>query len=252
MDKNILCNLLIKSLSKYNFKNNGNKLFCLDLKDSIIILEQLTYMTCAELYINFIIKECHPEVYKITKKVLKDQMLIDNYNYIKIYYNNGHGYDFYNINEDVFQDKIDEVYNNYVKPFQTNYMDGLNNLYEIISKERYSFPLKLYKDSAYKINHPEFAGYRGHDWLVSDEYLLSNVYRLDSRFINKNTAKYIMDNVLKKAPENLKGKVLTKWCDEKCKEIFISKSKRRDFGWRLILPLLNGKPLKYFGIDKQS
>ena len=71
MDKELLGELLIKSLAKYNFKNYGKKLFYLDLKDSIIILEQLTYMTCAELYINFIIKECHPEICKITKKNFK-------------------------------------------------------------------------------------------------------------------------------------------------------------------------------------
>lgn len=252
MDKELLGDLLIKSLSKHNFKNYGNKLFYLDLKDSIIILKQLTYMTCAELYINFIIKECHPEIKKITKNVLKDEMLIDNFTLHKLYYDNGKEYNFYKINESAFQEKIDEIYNNYVKPFQISFMEGLNNLYNITFNDKYDFTIQLYKDSARKIGHPEFAGYRGHDWLVSDEYLLSYVYRLDSRYINNNTAKYIMDNILKKAPNDLKGKALTKWCDEKCKEIFISKSRRRDFGWKLILPLYNGKPLKYLGIDKQS
>ena len=45
MDKELLGELLIRSLAKYNFKNYGKKLFYLDLKDSIIILEQLTYMS---------------------------------------------------------------------------------------------------------------------------------------------------------------------------------------------------------------
>ena len=41
MDKETLGQLLIDSLAKYNFKNYGSKLFYLELKDSIIILEQI-------------------------------------------------------------------------------------------------------------------------------------------------------------------------------------------------------------------
>ena len=72
MDKKILGNLLTVSLTKYNFENYGSKLFYLELKDSIIILEQTVYNGGAEIYLSIIIKECHPEISKITKNIIKD------------------------------------------------------------------------------------------------------------------------------------------------------------------------------------
>ena len=66
MKKEMLGELLIHALKKYNFKNYGSKLFYLELEDSIIILEQTNYRGCAEMYLSIIIKECHPEISKIT------------------------------------------------------------------------------------------------------------------------------------------------------------------------------------------
>jgi len=77
MDKEMLGRLLIDSLNKYNFKNYGSKLFYLELIDSIIILEQFFHNGGAEMYLNIIIKECHPEISKITKNILKDNLLLD-------------------------------------------------------------------------------------------------------------------------------------------------------------------------------
>ena len=105
------------------------------------------------------------------------------------------------------------------------------------------------KDTAKKINRPDLAAYRGHDWLISDWYILVNKYNIDTRFVNSNTEKYIMERVIPNIPENLKGKEISKWCNERCKEIFISKKRRRDFGYGIVFPFINGKPLKFDGID---
>lgn len=254
MDKELLGELLIKSLAKYNFKNYGKKLFYLDLKDSIIILEQLTYMTSAELYLSFIIKECHPEITKITKNILKDRMIIDSYDNYKLYYNSMKhiiGHDFYDIDIFEFESVIERLYNDYIKPFEKNYLEGIYNYNNVIfPKIKYNFEMKLFKDSALKIGHAELAAFRDHAWLVSDVYILSYVYRLDTRFINDKTAPYIMENIVKRAPADLKGKALSKWCDERCKDIFITKKKRRDFGYYLIFPFVDGRPLKYDGCRK--
>ncbi len=251
MDKELLGDLLIKSLSKHHFKNYGKKLFYLDLKDSIIILEQLTYMSAAELYLNFIIKECHPEVCKITKKILKNEMLIDNFSSTKLHYDNGHGFDLYEVNDYEFQNKMDEIYAKYIKLFEKSCLAGITNLAEIESSSKYGLPFKLYKDAAIKIGHTEWAALRDHAWLQSDPVILAEVYKIDYRFINDNTGKYIMENIVKKAPKELEGKQLTKWCNEKCKETFITKRKRRDFGYcSIIFPFIDGKPLKFDGFTK--
>ena len=117
MEKELLGELLIHSLKKYNFKNFGSKLFYLELKDSIIILEQTNYRGCAEMYLNFIIKECHPEISKITKIILKDDLLIDNHTVNKLLYYtpNGYRWDFYDIGEKDFEKTIDEFYNEALK-----------------------------------------------------------------------------------------------------------------------------------------
>ena len=255
MDKELLGELLIKSLAKYNFKNYGKKLFYLDLKDSIIILEQLTYMTSAELYLSFIIKECHPEITKITKNILKDRMIIDSYDNYKLYYNSmkhNIGHDFYDIEIFEFETVIERLYNDYIKPFEKNYLEGIYNYNNVIfPRIKYNFEMKLFKDSALKIGHAELAAYRDHAWLQSDYVILSNKYKLDYRFIKDNTAKYIMDNIVKKAPKELEGKELIKWCNQRCKETFITKRKRRDFGYcSMIFPFIDGKPLKFDGFTR--
>lgn len=84
MDAITLSSLLIHALGKYDFQNYGPKLFYRNLPDCILILEQTNYNTAAEMYLSLIIKECHPELQKINKKVLKDKMLIDTYNYDKL------------------------------------------------------------------------------------------------------------------------------------------------------------------------
>ena len=251
MDKELLGELLIRSLAKYNFKNYGKKLFYLDLKDSIIILEQLTYMSCAELYINFIIKECHPEICKITKKILKDEMLIDNFSTMKLFYDKGHMFDFYEIYDYEFQNKIDEIYKKYIKPFEKNCIDGVANLVEIMSKDKYGTPYKLYKDAAIKIGHAEWAAIRDHAWIQSDVDILSRKYKIDWYFVYEHTANYIMENIVKKAPKELEGKELTKWCNQRCREIFVTKRKRRDLGYcSMILPFVDGEPLKFDGFTR--
>lgn len=255
MDKELLGELLIKSLTKYNFKNYGKKLFYLDLKDSIIILEQLTYMTSAELYLSFIIKDCHPEITKITKNILKDRMIIDSYDNYKLYYNSmkhNIGHDFYDIEIFEFESVIERLYNDYIKPFEKNYLEGIYHYNNVLFQRiKYNFEMKLFKDSASKIGHMELAAYRDHAWFQSDYVILSNKYKLDYRFINDNTAKYIMDNIVKKAPKELEGKELIKWCNEKCKEMFITKRKRRDFGYcSMIFPFIDEKPLKFDGFTR--
>ena len=253
MDNKTLGELLVKSLSKYGFKNYGSKLFYLELKDSIVILEQLTYLGCAELYLRFIIKECHQEINKITKSILKDEMIIDSYDFNKLLYKTLEGYrwNFYDIPVDEFEFVIRQLYNDLIKPFEIDYINGINNYNKFAYKELYGFQAEMYKDTAEKINRPDLAAYRGHDWLISDWYILVNKYNIDNRFVNSNTEKYILERVIPNIPENLKGKEISKWCNERCKEIFISKKRRRDFGYGIVFPFINGKPLKFDGIDGQ-
>lgn len=251
MDKRTLGELLIKSLSKYGFKNYGSKLFYLELKDSIVILEQLTYLGCAELYLRFIIKECHQEINKITKSILKDEMIIDSYDFNKLLYKTLEGYrwNFYDIPVDEFEFVIRQLYNDLIKPFEIDYINGINNYNKFAYKELYGHQAEIYKDTAEKINRPDLAAYRGHDWLISDWYILVNKYNIDNRFVNSNTEKYIMERIIPNIPENLKGKEISKWCNERCKDIFISKKRRRDFGYGIVFPFINDKPLKFDGID---
>ena len=41
----------------------------------------------------------------------------------------------------------------------------------------------------------------------------------------------------------------TKWRNQRCKEIFISKKFKRYFGWGITFPFLNDKPLQFCGTD---
>ncbi len=157
MEKELLGELLIHSLKKYNFKNFGSKLFYLELEDSIIILEQTNYRGCAEMYLSIIIKECHPEINKITKNILKDDLLLDNHTANKLLYNtpNGYRWDFYDIDEVDFEKKIDEFYKESIKPFEMGYMNGIEHYNELYYKIAYGHQIRLYKDSAEKIGHPD-------------------------------------------------------------------------------------------------
>ena len=159
MDNKKLGELLSSSLSKYKFKKYGNKIFYLNLKDSIIILNQSTYLGCAELYLDFIIKECHPEIITITKNTLKDKMLIDSYDSNKLLYRflDRYEYNFYNIPENKFDLIIDNFYNEFIKPFEVNLINGIENYNRIAYKELYGYQAKIYKDSAEKIGHKELA-----------------------------------------------------------------------------------------------
>ena len=255
MDKKILGNLLTVSLTKYNFENYGSKLFYLELKDSIIILEQTVYNGGAEIYLRIIIKECHPEISKITKNIIKDKLLIDTHTCNKLYYKTSDGYhwDFFEIDEEDFENTIDEFYKENIKPFETGYLNGIkhyNDLY--YDKIFYGQQIKLYKDSAQKINHPELASHIGHEWFLSDYYYLVYRCNIDSRFVNSNTEKYIIKNVIEQSPEELKGKDLTKWRNERCKEIFVAKRMWRRFGYGITFTFIDGKPLKFFDTDIQN
>ena len=247
MDHKRLCELLTSSLSKYGFKGYGGKLFYLELPDSIIILKQLSYNSAAELYLDLIIKSCHPEINKISKTLLQNEKIIDNYGYYKLFYltEKGYGFDLYDIAETMFESKIDEIYTLYIQKFTEGVLCGIasyNRMYDGKAHLRF----ELYRDSAEIIGHPELAGQHGHDWLSSDQYLLLNKYHIDDRYVNENTACYLMENVVKKAPQELSGKALTKWCNQKCKELLVS-GKRIRLGWGILFPFVNGKPLKYCG-----
>ena len=254
MEKSRLSELLIHHLGKYNFKNYGDRLFYLDLKDSIVILEKSFYYGGAQLYLSLIIKECHPEITKITRSVLKDEMLIDThtYNLLLYYTSKGYRWDFLDIDEKKFEKTIDRFYKENIKNFEQNVVAGIVHFNKLYYKIDRGHQIRLYKDSAEKIGHMELAGFRGHDYLLSDRYRLVNEYKVDSMFVKPNTEKYIMENVIKNIPTELKGKELTKWCNEKCKDIFIAKNKQRNFGWLSIFPFVDGKPLKYYGTKKEN
>lgn len=255
MEKELLGKLLIASLKKHNFKNYGSQLFYLELKDSIVILKQVFYNLGAELYLNIIIKECHPEISKITKSVLTDVMLLDTLDTDKLFYKTSdiYNWNFFDIAVDEFENTIDEFYNESIKPFETSYMNGIEHYNELHYKVFYGHQLLLYKDSAEKIGHPELAHTLGHDYFLSDFYYLVIKCNIDLRFVNSNTEKYIIDNVINKSPDGLKGKELNKWRNERCKEIFIAKRMWRRFGWDLTFPFVDGKPLKLYdtGIENR-
>lgn len=67
MDSATLGKALVDALSKHGFSHYGTKLFYQEYPDCILILKQETYNMAAELYLRLIIKECHPEITKITK-----------------------------------------------------------------------------------------------------------------------------------------------------------------------------------------
>ena len=251
MEKEMLGELLIHALKKYNFKNYGSKLFYLELEDSIIILEQTNYRGCAEMYLSIIIKECHPEISKITKIILKDDLLIDNHTVNKLLYYtpNGYRWDFYDIGEKDFEKTIDEFYNENIKSFETDYMSGIEHYNELYYKIAYGHQIRLYKDSAEKIGHPELGSNRGHDFLLSDYYYLTYKCKIDLSFVNSNTEKYIIENVIKQSPKDLTGKELSKWRNERCKEILIAKKMWHRFGCGMTFPFIDGKPLKFYGTD---
>ena len=251
MDKVTLGKLLIQYLEKYNFKNYGTNLYYLELKDSIIILERVFHNGGAEMYLNIIIKECHPEIRKITKSVLKDNLLLDSTGG-KLFYKTATDFhwDFYDINVDEFETTIDEFYHINIKPFETSYLAGIEHYNELYYK---IFPgIKLYKDIAEKIGHPELAHFRGHEWFLSDYYYLVFKCNIDSRFVCSNTEKYIIENVINKSPDGLKGKDLTKWRNERCKEMLIAKRMWRSFGYGILFPLIDEKPLKFYGTDIEN
>ena len=115
------------------------------------------------------------------------------------------------------------------------------------------FPgIKLYKDIAEKIGHPELAHFRGHEWFLSDYYYLVFKCNIDSRFVCSNTEKYIIENVINKSPDGLKGKDLTKWRNERCKEMLIAQRMWRSFGYGIPFPLIDEKPLKFYGTDIEN
>ncbi len=253
MDKKVFGIYLTKTLSKYNFKSYGNKLFYLELNDCIIVLKQITYNMAAELYMRIIIKECHPEITKITKKILEDKMIIDTLASPKLFYRSaktksGWNYDFYEIPEAEFETKIHEIYENYMKAFLDGVINGIEK-YNTFWTQNPNFTIELFSDSAEKIEHPELAGNRSHDWFLSDRYLLLFEYGVDERFVNKNTERYIMENIINQIPEDLKGKMISKWCNQRCKDIFLAKGKKFFLGWGIIFPFVNGKPLKYCGCE---
>ncbi len=249
MDNKRLGELLTKTLAKYGFKSYGGKLFYLDLPDSIVILDQRSSMGASALYLRLIIKACHPEISKISKSILQDEMLIDSYWWEKLLYRSekgykGYGWNLYEISEKDFEAKIDEIYSLYIQKFCEGVINGIQGFHIVPWHNKF----ELYRDSAEAIGHPELAGYRGHDWLVSDWYLLVNKYKIDIRYVNDNTASYLMENVIKKAPEELSGKAKVKWCNEKCKELLLVSGKRVNLCYDAIFPFVDGKPLKYCGM----
>ena len=86
MDSATLGKALVAELAKYGFSNYGSKLFYREFSDRFVILKQVNYNMAAELYLQLIIKECHPEITKITKHIIRDKMLIDSCSYDKLFY----------------------------------------------------------------------------------------------------------------------------------------------------------------------
>ena len=253
MDKETLGKLLIQSLKKYNFKNYGSRLFYIELDDSIVVLEQTYHNGSAEMYLNIIIKECHPELSKITKSVLNDNLLLDTTGG-KLFYKikTGYHWNFLDIPVDKFESTIDEFYKENILPFETSYLKGIKNYNKLYYKIFYGNQIKLYKDIAEKIGHLELAHFRGHDWFLSDYYYLIFKCNIDSRFVCSNTEKYIIENVIKKSPVDLKGKNLTKWRNERWKEMLIAKRMWHSFGFGIPFPVIDGKPLKFYGTDIEN
>ncbi len=253
MDKNTLGIYLLDTLKKYNFKNYGNKLFYLELPECIVVLREANHFLRAELFLNIIIKKCHPEIKKVTKNIVSDKMMLDLWGEPRLLFsfensNSGWNCDLLDIPETQFEEKIGEIYNHYILGFQNGVIKGIEHCNDFWKKEQVQdFSIVLFSDSAQIIGRPDWAADRGHDWFLSDRYLLVFEYGVDVRYVNKNTEKYIMQEVIARMPCELKGKARVKWCNERCKEIFLAKNKRFFFGWGIPFPFVDGKPLKYCG-----
>ena len=242
---------LVEELSKYGFKNYGTKLFYRELPDCILILKQENYNTAAELYLHLIIKACHPEIQKITKKIISDKMLIDSSNYDKLLYRSEKGWRGWDyrlecIDACAFSATIGEIYHHFIECFDAGVLNGITQFKNNYPNDG-QFAMMLYRDSAEAIGHPEWGIKYGHEYFLSDKYILLYEYGIDDRFVKHNTERYIMENVIPNIPNELKGKSVSKWCNERCKEIFIAKGKRISLGWGLPFPFMDGKPLKYCG-----
>lgn len=251
MDNKKMLALLKNSLSALGFKNYGQRLFYIEYDECFVVLEQFTYNMVAELYLKVIIKQCHPEITKITKKVITDKMIIDTFAYNRLMYktSNGFEYDLYNIPLDIFDKTIKGLYDSCIYPFNHGVVAGVTKYNEYINADKYGFAMNLFIDSAEKIGHLELAGDKGHEWFLTDRYLLLFEYGVDERFVNENTERYIMENVINNIPQDLKGKQISKWCNQRCKDIFLMQGKRFFLGWGILFPFVNGKPLKYCGCN---
>lgn len=250
MDNKQLGKLLTAHLAKYGFKGFGGKLFYLDLPDAIVVLEQLCYNGAAELYLKLIIKACHPQITKISKSLLQNEMIIDSCSHNRLLYptENGFSFDLYDIPDAEFESKINLMYSLYIEKFSEGFLCGIEN-YNRLYDGKLHLLFDLFRDSAEAIGHLELAGRHGHDWLISDQYLLLYKYKIDDRYVNENTASYLMENVVKQAPTELSGKALTKWCNQRCKELLLVSGKRISLGWGILFPFVDGKPLKYCGCE---
>ena len=251
MDSTTLGKALVDALSKQGFRHYGTKLFYREFADCILILKQETYNMAAELYLRLIIKECHPEITKITKQVLADKMLIDTFSNDKLFFRSdntlsGWDYNFYNIQEHELDARIDEIAKDYLDSFSCGVINGISH-FKAFPLNYSQYSMLLFRDSAEKIGRMEWAGAKGHDWYLSDRYILEFEYKIDSRFLHPNTERYIMENIIPYIPKELTGKAVTKWCEMQCKEHFLAKGKRFFLGWDLPFPFMDGKPLKYCG-----
>ena len=61
----------------------------------------------------------------------------------------------------MYQDFNQDIYNENIKSFETDYMSGIEHYNELYCKIAYGHQIRLYKDSAEKIGHPELAYFRG-------------------------------------------------------------------------------------------
>ena len=251
MDSATLGKALVDELRKFGFKNYGTKLFYREFRDCIIILKQENYNMAAELYLQLIIKECHPEITKITKHIIRDKMLIDSSSYDKLLYRSEDGVQGWDyrldcIDTSEFGAKIAEIFQRYIACFSEGVINGIKQFKKNYPRDG-QHTMMLFRDSAIKIGHEEWGIATGHEWFLSDNYILIYKYGVDDRFVNRNTERYIMENVIPHIPPELKGKSVGKWCNERCKEIFLAKGKRFFLGWGLPFPFIDGKPLKYCG-----